>query len=201
MLALYGLSFAVSKLPILGPVVVLGFITAGLALVQAIVDIYKAREIKKKLLEQSGSDKEKVTTRALPSGMVRENQQFLSRCIASRGTVWVPFFETSQLRAAGHDRLPGIEPDTLSGKKLLCIFSSRTSAEVYVKWFSELCSQQGAQGFAWKLEEFKLIADDGLNFASQHGKLVAIARKFGASGFALDHPGTRMQPFGSIPLE
>ena len=133
--------------------------------------------------------------------MTDMNQQFLSNCVAVAGKAYVPFFVSAQLRAAGHDKLPGVEPDSLSGRKLLCIFSSRSSAETYARWFSDLCSQQGAQGFSWQVEEFKFIADDGANFGLGHEELVRLARRLGATGFALDHPGTRLQPFGSIPLE
>ena len=133
--------------------------------------------------------------------MTDMNQQFLSNCAAGAGNVYVPYFMSTQLRAAGHDSLPSVEPDSLSGRKYLCIFSSRSSADKYAKWFSNLCAQQGARGFSWQVQEFKFIADDGANFAPGHRDLVAVARRLGASGFALDHPGTRMQPFGSIPIE
>jgi hypothetical protein len=129
------------------------------------------------------------------------NQHFLSRCVAAGGTVYVPLFASTQLRAAGHDILPGIEPDSLSGRKVLCIFSSRSSAERYARWFSDLCSQQGARGFSWEIAEYKFIADEGENFGAGQRELVGMARRLGASGFALDHPGTRMQPFGTIPLD
>jgi len=133
--------------------------------------------------------------------MTDMNQHFLSLCGAAGGTVYVPFFASAQLRAAGHDKLPGVEPDSLSGRKVVCIFSSRSCAEKYARWFADLCSQQGARGFSWQVDEFKFIADDGANFGTGHSELVAVARRLGASGFALDHPGTRMQPFGTIPLE
>ena len=138
---------------------------------------------------------------SVPATMIRENQQFLSACAASRGRVYVPFFVSAQLRAAGHEKLPGVEPDSLSGRKLLCIFSSRSSAEKYARWFADLCAQQGACGFSWELNEYKFIVRDGANFASGHAELATLARTLGASGFALDHPGTRMQPFGTIPLD
>jgi len=128
-------------------------------------------------------------------------QQFLSRCVATGGLVYVPFFVSTQLRAAGHDKLPGIEADSLSGQKVLCIFSSRLNAEKYAKWFADLCSQQGARGFAWQVDKFQFIAEDGANAARGHTELVNIARRLGASGFALDHPGNRMHPFTAIPLE
>jgi len=129
------------------------------------------------------------------------NQQLLSKCAAASGKVYVPFSVSAQLRAAGHDKLAGVEPDSLSGRKVLCIFSSRSSAERYARWLSDICSQQGARGFSWEINEYKFIAGDGTNFGSGRAELVSIAIRLGASGFALDHPETRMQPFGTIPLE